>query len=198
MCSTSHFSADGGILMTQEIVFGFGCDGFVRMFSCKEIWKFNSLTPKGASPRCPCWDQLMLLWVGNPSQFVGFAGLLKAASATCIFPWFPGPQSRTTGPLPCPPSTPHPDPVPAWESAVSLALGPVHYAQVWLLVITSLTPIAWFVGIPSAARGTSAFPVTCTNDGLAVLPLLVASIGFQAFQIGHAPLLLLVPLHMHN
>ena len=106
MCSTSHFSADGGILMTQEIVFGFGCDGFVRMFSCKEIWKFNSPTPKGASPRCPCWDQLMLLWVGNPSQLVGFAGVLKGALATRIFPRFPGPQSRTTGPLPRPPSPP--------------------------------------------------------------------------------------------
>lgn len=106
MCSTSHFSADGGILMTQEIVFGFGCDGFVRMFSCKEIWKFNSPTLKGASPRCPCWDQLMLLWVGNPSQLMGFAGLLKTALANCIFPRFPGPKSRTTGPLPFPPS-PH-------------------------------------------------------------------------------------------
>lgn len=160
MCSPSHFSADGGILMTQEIVFGFGCDGFMRMFSCKEIWKFNSPTPKGASPRCPCWDQLMLLWVGNPSQLVGFAGVLKGALATLIFPRFPGPQSRTTGPLPHPPSPP----VLAWESAVSLALGPVHYTQVWLLVSTSLTPIAWFVGIPSAARGTPAFAVTCTND----------------------------------
>ena len=36
--------------MTQEIVFGFGCDGFVRMFSCKEIWKFNSPMLKGTSP----------------------------------------------------------------------------------------------------------------------------------------------------
>lgn len=51
-----------------------------------------------------------------------------------------------------------------------LALCPVYYAQVWLLVTTYLTPTAQFVGIPSATWGTFAFPVTCKNGNLHFAP----------------------------
>lgn len=74
---------------------------------------------------------------------------------------------QTLGLLPCshsPPSSP--------RLVCALPLCPVHYAQVWLLATSFLTPTLGFVGTPSATWGTLAFPVTCKNDSLHFAPSL--------------------------
>lgn len=106
--SAAHLSADRGLLMTQAIIPDFSCGCFVRI--CPPARKCGSSAPQRRRWALPYaardWDWLMLLWAGNPSQLLRLAGLLKAASAARIFPWVPGPHSRTAGPLPRSPSPP--------------------------------------------------------------------------------------------
>lgn len=81
-CWTSNFSADSGILMMQEIVLRFSCDCFLRMLSCKEIWK-SGIQLCGILP----WDTYG--WFGV-NAFVGWElvptprpwGVIETASAT--------------------------------------------------------------------------------------------------------------------
>lgn len=161
-CSTSAFSADGGISVTQEIVI---CDEAPLQ---KKPWKFSA---------CCCWMLPCAVhdWDQVQSQLRGVACLLKAILATHISHWFPGPHRQTLGLLSCSHSSPS-----IRRLVCELALCPVHYAQVWLLATTFLTLTLWFVGIPSATWGTLASPVTCKNDSLHFAPSLDVSTGFQA------------------
>ena len=104
----------------------------------------------------------MLLWVGNPSQLMGFAGLLKAALANCIFPRFPGPQSRTTDPLLFPPG---PYTVLAcepgsWPSALRLARQAAA-PRLWMAVSKQASRNSSTQGTRARGRGVPAQATHC-------------------------------------
>lgn len=160
--STSAFSADGGISVTQEIVI---CDD-APLPGNREV---QCLLLLGASLCCP--------WLRSdtepaPGRCLSSEGSPGQSHLTLV----PRTHRQTLGLLPCAHSPPF-----SLRLVCELALCPVHYAQVWLLATTFLTPTLGFVGIPSATWGTLAFPVTCTNDSLHFAPSLDGFHGVSGF-----------------
>lgn len=151
-CWTSNFSADSGILMMQEIVLRFSCDCFLRMLSCKEIWKSGAqlcgILPWDAYG----WDGLMLLWDRNWRQLLGPEGLLKLPlpTSSCAGSWELTAKLQASPLLwsPAPLFSYPTPPLSGLNLVCELAPCPVHYAQVWLLVITWPRLCDWWESPP--------------------------------------------------
>lgn len=157
-------------LLVQMVVFQWHRKlSSVTMPPYKEIWKFSAYCYWTLPYAAYDWDQIQ-------SQLLGLACLLKAGLASRISHWFPGSHGQTLGLLPCSHSPPS-----SLRLVCALALCPVHYAQVWLLATTFLTPTLGFVGIPSATWGILAFPITCKNDSLHFAPSLDGFHGVSGF-----------------
>lgn len=112
----------------QEIVLCLCCDYYVRMLSCKEIWKSRVWL---------CW---MFLWDACDWDKVMFYGVETGACSGALqgfsirLPYAgPGRCSPVSGLLLCS-LIPHPSPPHDLRIACELALCPVHYIQVQLLV----------------------------------------------------------------
>lgn len=127
------------------------------MPSCKEIQKSSAPGTMGHFLPLP---MVKIRYGGSSSALQVFWRLLQPLAPYMGGGGVPGTFRLVSGLLP----------VSRSPENCELALCPVHYTQVWLLVTTYLTLTAPFVGIPSAAWGTFTFPGTCKNGNLHFAP----------------------------